>query len=226
MSIANHSGKSLFMPLEDKLRQLLLPHVPAWCGTRVLTMLSLLWSAGVVLAFRFNYIIIVIALVWAQYVTDMMDGAVGRARKEGWVRWGYFMDHLLDYVFVGAMFVGYAIWFPTESTIWVMCIFIIAAGFMVTIFLLTAATGNLRIHFFGVGPTEFRLFFTLLQIRLIVVGPVRASHLLPLQLVAFSVVLIALVVYCQRALAVLDVKDAQVATTSGREAFGGERERE
>jgi hypothetical protein len=39
------------------------------------------------------------AMIFMQYATDHYDGKLGKYRGTGLVRWGYYMDHLLDYFF-------------------------------------------------------------------------------------------------------------------------------
>jgi hypothetical protein len=50
-----------------------------------------------------------------QYVTDHYDGKIGKYRNTGLVRWGYYMDHLLDYVFLCSIIIGYAFILPEKS---------------------------------------------------------------------------------------------------------------
>ena len=87
-------GASMLFALEQRLIRVLLPLVPAWLQTYHLTLLTLLWSALIVL---FSYLSQEhVAWMWgtslmivSQYLTDLMDGAVGRHRGTGLVKWGY-----------------------------------------------------------------------------------------------------------------------------------------
>ena len=45
-------------------------------------------------------------------MTDHYDGKIGKYRNTGLVRWGYYMDHLLDYFFLASVIIGYAFILP------------------------------------------------------------------------------------------------------------------
>lgn len=81
--------------------------VPSFVSTRHLTLMTLFWSAFL-FYFNNNWIAMSI-LIFLQRVTDTWDGAIGRERNEGYVKWGYFVDHFLDWVFLccimGALYV-------------------------------------------------------------------------------------------------------------------------
>ena len=54
-------------------------------------------------------------MIVLQYLTDLFDGEVGRQRNTGLIKWGFYMDHFLDYLFLSSLvFVGYMI-SPTGS---------------------------------------------------------------------------------------------------------------
>jgi phosphatidylglycerophosphate synthase len=92
-------------PLEKRIIAALLPKVPMNVTTVHLTLCTLLWSAGVITAgalavVDMRWLWLFSACIVLQHVTDMLDGAVGRARNTGLIKWGFYMDHFLDYVFL------------------------------------------------------------------------------------------------------------------------------
>lgn len=91
--------------------------VPMFISTRHLTLMTLFWSACL-FYFNDNWIAMSI-VIFLQRVTDTWDGAIGRERNEGYIKWGYFVDHFLDWVFLcsimGALYV---------HTLDVWCLFI------------------------------------------------------------------------------------------------------
>jgi len=107
-------GRWLTAGPEEALKRVLVPRVPPWCETHHLTMTTILWSAGVI-AFSslatgdIRWLWGASACIALQYVTDLLDGAVGRARDTGLILWGYYMDHLLDFVFLCSIVVGYSL---------------------------------------------------------------------------------------------------------------------
>ncbi len=46
-----------------------------------------------------------------QWFTDSFDGALGRHRDTGIPRWGFYMDHFLDFVFMCPVFIGWSFLF-------------------------------------------------------------------------------------------------------------------
>ena len=141
-------GDWILAKAEKRLVTWMVPLVPSFLETYHLTLLTLLWSIGIV-AFSFlatkniNWLWGVSSLVFLQYVTDVLDGAVGRHRDTGLVKWGYYMDHLLDYVFLASVIVGYALIFSNIPWYWFMGLLALGGAFMANMFLSFAATGGI-----------------------------------------------------------------------------------
>jgi len=101
---AYKSNNSFLTPLERRLAPIVLPRIPDWLETYHLTLMTLLWSA-MILVFSYmarndlHWLWLVSVCIFLQYVTDHYDGKVGKYRNTGLARWGYYMDHLLDYFF-------------------------------------------------------------------------------------------------------------------------------
>lgn len=125
-------------------------------------MLTLVWS-GFILYFSYlaardrRWLWGVSAMIALQYVTDHYDGKIGKYRGTGLVRWGYYMDHLLDYFFLASVIVGYAFFLPERSRLQILILLAIVTGYQVSTFLAFAATDRLKISYLKFGPTEFRL---------------------------------------------------------------------
>src|SRR5688572_4431898 len=159
---ADKTNTSFLSPLERKLAPLVIPRIPSWVETQHLTMLTLLWS-GLIIFFSYlavrniRWLWLVSLMIALQWLTDHYDGKVGKYRNTGLVRWGYYMDHLLDYFFLCSIIVGYAFILPERSRYQVMIMLAIFAGYEVSTFLAFAATDRLKISYLKFGPTEFRL---------------------------------------------------------------------
>ncbi|MDW7772854.1 MAG: CDP-alcohol phosphatidyltransferase family protein [Desulfobulbaceae bacterium] len=140
-------GRSLLSGPENKLKQWLIPKIPQKVETYHLTMGTLLWSAvNVATAF---YARNDLAMLWVvslmivlQYLKDLLDGELGRQRDTGLVKWGFYMDHFLDFVFLCSLvFVGYMI-SPAGVAAWYFALLVILGSFMVNSFLSFGATMN------------------------------------------------------------------------------------
>lgn len=159
---ASKSNSSFLTPFERRLAPKVLPRIPSWLETYHLTMLTLVWS-GLILLFSYwaakdlRWLWGVSAMVALQYVTDHYDGKIGKYRGTGLVRWGYYMDHLLDYFFLCSIIIGYAFILPERSRYQILIMLAIFAGYEVSTFLAFAATDKLKISYLKLGPTEFRL---------------------------------------------------------------------
>jgi phosphatidylglycerophosphate synthase len=159
---ATKSNTSFLTPLERRLAVRVLPRIPSWLETYHLTMLTLVWS-GLILFFSYlaksdlRWLWGVSAMVALQYVTDHYDGKIGKYRGTGLVRWGYYMDHLLDYFFLCSVIIGYSFILPERSRFQILIMLAIFAGYEVSTFLAFAATDRLKISYLKFGPTEFRL---------------------------------------------------------------------
>jgi phosphatidylglycerophosphate synthase len=172
---AYKSNNSFFTPLERRLALIVLPRIPTWIETYHLTLLTLLWSA-MILVFSYKarndlrWLWLVSICVFLQYVTDHYDGKIGKYRNTGLVRWGYYMDHLLDYLFLCSVIIGYAFVLPERSRYQILFTLAIFVGFEVSTLLAFAATDKLKISYLKFGPTEFRLALIIINALLIQYG--------------------------------------------------------
>lgn len=172
---ATKTNTSFLTPLERRLAVRVLPRIPSWLETYHLTMLTLVWSGSILffswLAARdLRWLWGVSAMVAMQYVTDHYDGKIGKYRGTGLVRWGYYMDHLLDYVFLCSVIVGYSFILPERSRFQILIMLAIFAGYEVSTFLAFAATDRLKISYLKFGPTEFRLALIVINALLVQYG--------------------------------------------------------
>ena len=180
---AAKAGESILGALEKKFVARWVNRVPFWLETHHLTLLTIPWT-GLVIASAWQvresgdirwFWGVSLAIV-LQYLTDLFDGAVGRTRNTGLVKWGFYMDHFLDFVFQCGLIIGYAIIAPPQQNLdwWFFGILAITSGYMVNSFLCFAATNEFEIYFFGIGPTEIRIYFLALNCTIILLDPTRA----------------------------------------------------
>lgn len=172
---ADKINNSFLSPLERRLVPLVIPRIPLWMETYHLTMLTLLWSA-LILVFSYlaagniRWLWAVSAMIALQWVTDYYDGKIGKHRNTGLVRWGYYMDHLLDYFFLASIVIGYSFILPEKSQFQLMIMLALFAAYDFSTFLAFSAMDKLKISYLKFGPTEFRLALIIINALLIMFG--------------------------------------------------------
>src|ERR1051325_3297580 len=183
-ALATKSSSSLLAPLERRLAARVVPRIPLWLGTHHLTLLTLAWCAGLVAfgdlaASDLRWLwgsSVMIALQWA---TDFFDGKVGKHRGTGLVRWGFYMDHLLDFAFLCAVLGACALLLPPTAHLPLFLALAVFGGFMVNSFLAFSATGRFHISHGKLGPTEFRLALVVVNALVAVYGTRLMGKSLP-----------------------------------------------
>lgn len=205
------AGRSLLHRPEQALVRWGTPKIPRYIETYHLTMLTLAWSGlniifGYLAKENLHWLWMVSLMIVLQYITDLFDGAVGRYRDTGLVKWGYYMDHLLDYLFIGSyVAVGYLI-APPNMEAWYAFLLVILGAFMVNSFLTFGVTNRFQIAHYGIGPTEMRLIFIILNTILIFTGTWHFKYTLPAICGICSVALIYVAYRSHKALWQMDME--------------------
>ena len=188
-------GHSLLTGPETRLKNWVVPGIPAAIETYHLTLSTLLWSfINILVAFEVKehlaLLWLVSLMILLQYLTDLFDGELGRQRDTGLIKWGFYMDHFLDYIFLCSLvFVGYMI-SPAGLEIWYFALLVILGGFMVNSFLAFGASNEFQIYHYGIGPTEMRLVFILINTYIIFFGTSSFNILLPLTVILCCIALV------------------------------------
>src|ERR1044072_4128388 len=172
---AEKLNPSFLSPLERRLAPLVLPRIPSWLETHHLTMLRLLWSLLILLfsflaARNMRWLWLVSVMIALQWVTDHYDGKIGKYSNTGLVRWGYYMDHLLDYFFLCSVTIGYSFILPERSRFQLLLLLALFAAYDFSTFLAFSALNELKITQLKFGPTEFRVALIIINSLLILFG--------------------------------------------------------
>lgn len=205
---------------ERKIIRAFLPLVPSWMGTVHLTLMTFLWAAFIVL---FGYLSVEnIHWLWAfsaciflQYVTDMLDGEVGRQRNTGLVKWGFYMDHFLDYIFSCAVIIGYSFLLPPSQFFLLLLWLVAGGGFLVHAFLDFGITHELKISFNRFGVSEIRHVLILLNTIVIFSGKDIFVKILPFLAAVFWLVLGLWVYGSQKTYQAMDRQDNKTNRSEG-----------
>jgi len=211
MDLSAKTSRSLFSPLERRLDRIVLPRIPRWLETYHLTWLTLLWCGLIVLFSArarddIRWLWMVSAAIALHYLTDHFDGKVGKLRGTGLVQWGYYMDHLFDYVFLCALIIGYALLLPERSAFDCLLVLASFSGLLVHTFLRVATMHEFAISLGWFGPTEFRIALIIINAVIVRAGTHQMQRVLPWVAAGGAVALAIEVWRTQRALWRLDME--------------------
>lgn len=191
--------KSLLAKVERRFIDRNIHRFPRWIEGYHLTLMTLVWSAGMILfgwlaARNVNWLWASSLMLFMQWFTDSFDGSLGRHRDTGIPKWGYFMDHLLDYLFMGCIVMGYAFLVSEHSRFLLLVLAFLFGVFMAASFLSFAATNEFKVTYLGVGPTEIRIFFIFVNACIIAFGAGWFERSLPYVL-GLSIGILCIVIY-------------------------------
>ena len=215
-----YGPQSLLAPWEKRFIAWAVPKIPQGITSVHLTLSTVVWSlciiAGSFLAehISIHWLWFVSAMIFAHYITDSLDGSLGKYRKEGLIKWGYYMDHFLDYIFLFSVLIGYAFLLPDHLKYLSFFIFALLTAFMVNAFLAFATTNKFRIVHYGIGPTEIRFIFIMINTLLIIFGKTYVAWTLPYLLPLASIGLVVLVYKTQKEIRALDMKKKYGSTAA------------
>lgn len=213
-------GQSVLGPIERKFIDWAVPRIPQPIMSHHLTALTALWSVLVVL---FGWLSVdnlqwlhgVSAMVFLQWLTDSLDGTLGKHRGQGLVKWGFFADHFLDFIFAGSIVIAYSF---LVSAWWLELLFLvlllITCAAMAVSFLSFAATNEFQIAYHGIGPTEIRIGYIVLNTFVVIAGTAMFSWGVPVIVALNAAVLAVLVGQTSKNLWQLDY-DADVDNSRG-----------
>jgi len=203
------ASTSLLHKPEQKFIKWMLPKIPKYIHSWQLTLFTIVWCVGVIgfswLATKNNlYLFAVSAMVFGQWLTDSLDGSLGRTRGEGLVKWGFFMDHFLDTIFGGCIVIGYSFLAPGGTGFMFSLLLLVTMATMALSFLSFAATNKFQVSHYGIGPTEIRIGYIILNLIIFVTGTELFWIGVPAVLTLHFVVLGALVISTHRELWKID----------------------
>ena len=216
-------GASILGRWEKRFVDQWLPRIPDSVETYHLTLLTLLWSLLALLFFwlakgNLHWLWGGSALIVLQYLSDLFDGALGRRRGTGLIKWGFYMDHLLDYVFQSAIVIGYSMIAPEEvPDYYFFGLLLITGGYMVNSFLWFAATNRFEISYFGIGPTEVRILVIVLNASIIFIGTSRWPITVPVLFGILLIGLAAIVYRTQKQLWKMDMQSKREQSSSAKD---------
>lgn len=211
-------GTSVLGGMEKNFVQNYVAKIPLYIETYHLTMMTVLWS---VLIIVFGYLASRnIFWIWGmslmivlQYLTDLFDGAVGRHRNTGLIKWGFYMDHFLDFIFSCAIVIAYALMAPEGMELYFFFLLLCSGAFLVNSFLSFASTNEFKIYYYGLGPTEIRIGYVIMNIVIFFYGVDIFHFWVPVILALNVIILVYLVYQSQKKLWIIDMENKKLANT-------------
>ena len=172
---------------------------PKWIEGYHLTLMTIPLSAGLIVfgylaRSNYNWLWLSSLMLVLQWFTDCFDGALGRFRDTGIPKWGFFMDHFLDFVFMCSVFIGYSFLAEGLSERIVYLLIPVFGSFMVSSYLSFGATGEFKITYLWAGPTEIRIWFIVLNCLIIRFGTGWIEKAL-VYILILSIVFLCIVVF-------------------------------
>ena len=203
-------GTSILGQLERRFINWGVPKIPKPILSQHLTYVTIVWSAGTVLCgwlatYSLAWLNLMSFMVAGQWLTDSFDGSLGKYRKQGLVKWGFFMDHLLDLLFAGSVVIGYSFLVDAEWLKFLfMLLLLVTTATMAVSFLSFAATNQFQIAYYGVGPTEIRIGYIALNTLVFFTGTGIFSWGVPVILAANVMSFLVMTIQSSRAIWQLD----------------------
>ncbi len=213
---------TLLAGVERKFINAHVARFPRWIEGYHLTLMTIPWSLGLILfgwlaakTGNLRWLWLSSLMLALQWFTDCFDGALGRHRDTGIPKWGFYMDHLLDFVFMAALLIGYTFLLDGLSRQIVYGLIPVFSCFMASSFLSFGATGHFKITYLGTGPTEIRIWFIVLNSALILFGTRWIEPLLPYILGVSIAGLCVIVFRTQKYIWAIDRADTRSRTPQG-----------
>jgi len=191
--------RTLLAKYERKLIDSNVHRFPKWIEGYHLTLMTIPFSAGLIIfgyLAKNNYAWLWLSslMLFLQWFTDSFDGALGRLRDTGIPKWGFFMDHFLDFVFMCSVFIGYSVLVEGLSKQIVYLLIPVFGCFMVSSYLAFGATNEFKITYLWAGPNEIRIWFVVLNCLIIKFGTGFIEKVL-IYILVLSLVFLCIVVY-------------------------------
>lgn len=219
-------------PAEKQALLWLAARMPPWVVPDTLTMVGL--AASVIIFLGYALTMIDKAFLWLasvgfvlQWFGDSLDGTLARYRKIERPRYGFFVDHIIDTVSEGLIFLGLGI-SPFMRFDLALLALISYLCLSVYVYLATYVNGVFRISYARMGPTEARVLAILANTVVFFVGNLPLSFSLAglqfavtfydLVAIAFTALATVLFIYHSISTAMLLSREDRLAAQARRRA--------
>jgi phosphatidylglycerophosphate synthase len=167
-------NRILLGPLERPALAWLAKHMPDWVTPDLLTatgfVATILIAASYILSYRSPAFLWLASVgIFLNWFGDSLDGTLARFRKIERPRYGFFIDHTMDGL--GEVIVMIGIGLSPYVDFRVALIALVGYMLMANlVYILTYVSGEFRISYLGLGPTEVRVILILTNILVFFIG--------------------------------------------------------
>ena len=135
------------------------PLVPKWFQTYHLTCFTYFWAAlclasGYLSQTQSRWLWMMAASIIGHYITDALDGEVGRRRQTGLVRWGFYTDHFGDFIFLICILLGLSYPTPPHLLRWLMVLMGVWSTFFINAYFIWIIRKQYTLSFFRISSIE------------------------------------------------------------------------
>ncbi len=170
---------SLLNGLEKKALVFLAKHQPSWVTSDMLTAFgfvgSLVIFSGFVLAnINLHWLWLTVVGLFINWYGDSLDGTLARVRKTQRPIYGFFLDHNMDAINEGLMFIGAGLSPLFDLSLAVLCY----AAYMVLsayVYINAHLKNEFKLTYAALGPTEFRVIVMALSLCYLYIEPLQGK---------------------------------------------------
>ena len=168
---------SILSNAERKALNWLAARQPRWVTSDMLTWFGTFGAVLVGLGFAlawcdYRWIWMSIVGLVIHWYGDSLDGSLARYRKTQRPTYGYYLDHTMDVVTEGIMFIGFGL-SPYARFDLSMVVFILYLALTLNVSINAHLKSEFKLTYAKLGPTEFRIILAIFCLVLIFVQPFR-----------------------------------------------------
>jgi phosphatidylglycerophosphate synthase len=146
---------------ERRVLDWLCVRMPGWVSPDMMTALGLIGAFLSFLGYWFSrtgeaWLWLAIVGLVVNWLGDSVDGSLARFRKSERPKYGFFLDHMTDTLAMALIAIGIGL-SPYALLASGMAVLIAYYAMVILSMVTCIVTGNFRVSFGGIGPTEIRL---------------------------------------------------------------------
>lgn len=191
--------ESLLAPVNHEIVNQNVKYIPKWIETYHLTGLTYIWVilvviGGILSQYSLLAVWICLLALVGHIISDAFDGALGRYRNTGLVKWGYYVDHFGDYLLSCSLVVSFRLIEPRLNEYLIMFLAFVITGFFVHSLLSTVTLNRYTLTFFKLfSPLEGQMVYVFVYVAVLIFGRWTLMYIIPVIGIVASIALTYLV---------------------------------